>query len=195
MVLSKETKIYRQDVRQKGAFLSPSQREELLKPYLPVTPPMAPTTQKRMSRPVRAFARNQLHLLIFTIIHAIFSVYIRVRQTYHILLHRVFAILYYHHRAPELIKQDVKNLSRLPEHLSIILELKGVGRGTAGLEALMDEVAEVSAWCASAKIPTLSVYERTGMFPSRKTRHDMCLRNAHNQQAYLKHTFQTRIEL
>ena len=165
MVLSKETEIYRQDVQQKGAFLTPKQREDLLKPYLPVTPPMAPATQKRISQPVRAFLRNQLHLLVFTIIHAIFSIYIRVRQTYHILLDGIFAILYYHHRAPELIRQDVKNLSRLPEHLSVILELKGEERGTAGLETLMDEVAEISAWCASAGIPMLSVYEQTGMTP------------------------------
>lgn len=45
----------------------------------------------------------------------------------------------------------------------MILELKGEERGTAGLEALMDEVAEISAWCSCAGIATLSVYERTGM--------------------------------
>lgn len=162
MVFSKETQIYRQDVRQKGAFLTPKQREDLLKPYMPVSPPMAPVAQKRISQPVRSFAKNSLHLLVFTIIHAIFSIYIRIRQTYHIVLDRIFAILYYHHRAPELIRQDVKKLSRLPEHLSIILELKGEERGAAGLGALMDEVAEISAWCACVGIPTLSVYEKTG---------------------------------
>lgn len=35
----------------------------------------------------------------------------------------------------------------------------GCGRG---LEALVDEVAEIAAWCACVGIPTLSVYERTG---------------------------------
>ena len=162
MVFSKEREIYRQDVRQQGTFLTPKQREDLLKPYMPVSPPMASVTQKRMCQPVRSFARNQIHLLVFTIIHAIFSIYIRVRQTYHILLDRIFAILYYHHRAPELIRQDVKKLSRLPEHLSIILELKGEERGAAGLGALMDEAAEISAWCACVGITTLSVYEKTG---------------------------------
>ena len=162
MVFSKEREIYRQDVRQQGAFLTAKQREDLLKPYLPVSPPMALVTEKRMSQPVRSFAKNQIHLLVFTIIHAIFSIYIRVRQTYHIVLDRIFAILYYHHRAPELIRQDVKKLSRLPEHLSIILELKGEERGAAGLGALMDEAAEISAWCACVGITTLSVYEKTG---------------------------------
>jgi dehydrodolichyl diphosphate syntase complex subunit NUS1 len=44
----------------------------------------------------------------------------------------------------------------------VILKVEDAGRG--GLEALVDEVAEIAAWCACVGIPTLSVYERTGMF-------------------------------
>ncbi len=51
----------------------------------------------------------------------------------------------------------------MPEHLSVILEIKGEERGTAGLEVLMDELAEISAWCSCVGISMLSVYERTGM--------------------------------
>lgn len=165
MVLSRETQIYRQDVQQKGGLLTPKQREELVKPYLPdpVLESSAQAPRRRMSRPVRKFLKTQLHIFVFAVIHTLFSIYIRLRQTYHILLDRVFAILYYHHRAPELIRQDVKNLSRLPEHLSVVLTLKGEERGTAGVEALMDEVAEISAWCTCVGIPMLSVYEKTGM--------------------------------
>jgi dehydrodolichyl diphosphate syntase complex subunit NUS1 len=162
MVLSKETKIYREDVHKKGTGLTPQQREEVAKPYLPLPRAATTTSRKRLSQPVRDFATNQLHLLVFMIVHTVFSAYIRIRQTYHICVDKVFAILYYHHRAPELIKQDVKNLSRLPEHLSVILELKSEERGTAGLESLMDELAEISAWCACVGIPMLSVYEKTG---------------------------------
>lgn len=77
---------------------------------------------------------------------------------------RIFAILYYHHRTPELIQKDVKALERLPEHISVILKLEDGGRGGSGLEALVDEVAEISAWCACIGIPTLSIYEKTGMW-------------------------------
>lgn len=168
MVASRETRIYRQDARSQGTFLAPKQREDLLKPYLPAPPSSrspAPASRRRSLQHIKTFLKQQLYLLVFILIHTLFSVYIRIRQTYHILLDRVFAILYYHHRAPELIRQDVKNLSRVPEHLSVILELKGKERGTAGLEALMDEVAEISAWCSCVGIPTLSVYERTGTIP------------------------------
>jgi len=165
MVYSRETKIYRQDARKKGNGLTPQQREELVKPYLPLPPKAKITTpRRRLSQSARDIATDQLHLLVYTIMHTIFSIYIRIRQTYHICVDKVFAILYYHHKAPELIRQDVKNLTRLPEHLSIILELKGEEKGTAGLEALMDEVAEISAWCACVGIPMLSVYEKTGAF-------------------------------
>lgn len=83
----------------------------------------------------------------------------RLIQTYHAVVDRVFAIVYYHHRTPELIKKDVKGLKRLPEHLSVVLSLK---KEDDSLAMLMDEVAELTAWSACSGIPMLSVYERTG---------------------------------
>jgi dehydrodolichyl diphosphate syntase complex subunit NUS1 len=44
----------------------------------------------------------------------------------------------------------------------VILNLEDGVKGGAGLEALVDEVAEIAAWCACVGIPMLSVYERTG---------------------------------
>jgi dehydrodolichyl diphosphate syntase complex subunit NUS1 len=102
-------------------------------------------------------------VFVFAIIHTIFSIYIRFRQAYHTVKDRAFALLYYHHRTPGLIQKDVKGLKRLPEHLSVILKLEE-GKGGAALEALLDDVAEVSAWCACVGIPMLSIYERTGMY-------------------------------
>ena len=164
MVFSRETRIYREDAS-KGGLLTAKQREDLAKPYLP-DPMYTPTAQvphRQNSRPVRTFLKTQVHILVYFVIHAIFSVYVRLRQTRHVILDRVLAILYYHHMAPELIRQDVKNLSRLPRHLSVILEWKGGDGGAVGVEALMDDVAEISAWCACVGIPMLSIYERTGI--------------------------------
>lgn len=61
----------------------------------------------------------------------------------------------------------MKNLNRIPEHLSVVLEIKGGEQGTAGLEGLLDEVAEISAWCTCVGIPMLSVYEKTGIIHPR----------------------------
>jgi dehydrodolichyl diphosphate syntase complex subunit NUS1 len=165
MVAARDIELYRRDA---GRRLTTSEREKLVKPYLPAVSSQSPSrsTQplKPKSTPVRTFLKTQLHILTFVIIHAIFSVYVRIRQTYHAVIDRVFAILYYHHRTPELIQKDVKGLSRLPEHLSVILKLEDEAKGGAGLEGLVDEVAEIAAWCACAGISTLSVYERTGAF-------------------------------
>lgn len=85
----------------------------------------------------------------------------RVRQAYHAVVDRVLAILYYHHRTPELIRKDVRGLERLPEHLGAVLTLR---REEDGLEILMDEVAELVAWSSCAGIGAVSVYERTGEY-------------------------------
>ena len=165
MLASREAQAYRKDARTQHTFLTPKQREELLKPYLPPSK-VDLKAQKYSSQPLRGFLRNQFYLFLFTIIHISFSIYIRFRQTYHVIFDRVLAILYYHHRAPQLIRQDVRGLSRLPEHLSVILELKGEDRGQASLQDLMGKMAEISAWCACIGIPMLSVYERTGILKS-----------------------------
>jgi len=113
---------------------------------------------------VRIFLKNQLYALVYAIVHTIFSVYIRFRQAYHAVKDRILSILYYHHRTPELIRKDVRGLSRLPQHISVILKLEDGGRGGAGLEALVDEAAEIAAWCACIGIPMLSIYEKTGQW-------------------------------
>ncbi|KAL8762301.1 MAG: hypothetical protein Q9184_001670 [Pyrenodesmia sp. 2 TL-2023] len=156
MVASREAHIYRRDVDK----LSVSEREALLKPYLPSKTPTS--TRNPKAQPIRQFFKTHLHILVYTVMHAVFSLYIRLRQAYHVVLNRLFAILYYHHRAPELIRQDIRGLNKIPQHLSVILETQDGEQGYAGLEKLLDDVAEISAWCAGAGIPMLSVYEKTG---------------------------------
>lgn len=78
---------------------------------------------------------------------------------YRAILGRMLGVLFYHHRTPELIQKDVRALVRVPEHLSIILPY----REDEGLDGLVNDVAEISAWCASAKVPMLSIYEKSGM--------------------------------
>ncbi len=184
MVLTRETQIYRQDVQARGTFLSPEGRERLLKPYLPAPPKKKSTPRRKVSQPIQDFIMKQIHILIYSIIHMLFSVYIRIRQTHHAIIDRIFAILYYHHRAPELIKQDVKSLDRLPQHLSVILELKGDEQGTAGLEALIDDLAEIAAWCCCVGIPTLSVYEKTGNRDSENVKEFVLRIYRHSQKLY-----------
>ncbi|KAK4939904.1 hypothetical protein LTR10_019863 [Elasticomyces elasticus] len=169
-----DTTTYRRDVASGGRALTVAEREKLLQQYLPSAPTQDSSNTKPRSstsaasqkprghkRRVRPYLKAKLHFLIFFLIQFIFGVYVRLRQFYHGILDRLLAIRHYHHRTPEYIQRDVKSLDRIPEHLSVILKFKSEEDG--GLEALLDEVAELSAWSACAGIPLLSVYEKSGI--------------------------------
>lgn len=140
-----------------------------MQPYLPPTKQDQEREERAQSRRitfgVRNFLKTQLHILTFTIIHAIFSIYIHTRQAYHAVRDRTYSIFFYHHRDPAMIQRDVKRLSKVPKVLSVILRVEEDGKGGPELERLVNEIAEVSAWCASAGIPALNVYEKTGAPP------------------------------
>lgn len=165
MVSQRDQDLFRDDIRAPGAKLSKADRESLLKPYLP-DPADLPRQQTQRRRqtfrktPIRTFIKSQIHQLTYTLIHIFFGIALRLLQTYHAVVDRIFAIVYHHHRTPELIRKDVKGLKRLPEHLSIILSLRKEDDAPG---VLMDEVAELAAWSAGAGIPVISVYEKSGM--------------------------------
>lgn len=163
MVGIRQSTAFHTDKDARGQQLSPQERERLLKPYLPSTPQNRTSSrQKSRRRRVRLALRHLLHYALFTIIHTVFSIYIRVRQVYHAIVDRILAVLYYHHRTPELVKRDVKALKKVPKHLSVILELPPEGGKKDRLETLVNDACEVAAWSACAGVPMLSVYERTG---------------------------------
>lgn len=165
-----DTSIYRQDVQSKGTTLSAEERRRLLERYLPDPSQLQPTERPATSSPprrsgrrkrIRPFLKQKLHLIVYLAIQFVFGVYIRLRQISSALLQKFIAIRHYHHRTPAYIQRDLKNLSRLPEHLSVVLKYDP--SSDDGLETLLDEVAELSAWSAAAGIPLLSVYEKSGV--------------------------------
>lgn len=161
--------------------LSAQQREELLKPFLPSSLSDSETQAQKKSNkalrdrrqrasqqhhrkplvsPIKAF----LHLAIYHVVALFFSIFFRFRRAYRLVRGKLVSLLKYHHRTPEFIAHDIKDLEKLPRHLSVIVEYQedDGSQGTAGLEGLVNDVCEIAAWTASAGIPFLSVYERTG---------------------------------
>lgn len=176
---------------QESAFrrkqLSPSEREELIKPFLPSDSDSLSDSSKlsaakaRVKADAKARARSRakssapkrygpikttLHFLIYHTIALLFSVFFRFRRAYRLVRGKIVELLKYHHRTPEFIAHDVKNLEKMPKHLSVIVDYQedDEHQGTAGLEGLVNDVCEIAAWAASAGIPFLSVYERTGKY-------------------------------
>lgn len=156
-----------------GKQLTPQQREELMRPFLPSEPTSssdketkkAPPrrrkpTHKKRTGPIRAF----IHFFVYHVIALLFSVFFRFRRAYRLVRGKIVELLKYHHRTPEFIAHDVKKLQKLPKHLSVIVDYQedDEHQGNAGLEGLVNDVCEIAAWAASAGIPLLSVYERTG---------------------------------
>lgn len=171
MVGPRGSRAFHTDLDEDGRPLTTQERERLLKPYLPPTPqnqtarssPNRKTNRFHHKQRVRPAIRHVIHSLVFSIIHIVFSVYIRIRQIYHAIVNQVLTVLYHHHRTPELIKKDMRNLSKIPQHLSVILQLPPEGGKKDRLETLMNDACEIAAWSASAGVPMLSIYERTGM--------------------------------
>ncbi|KAJ5951475.1 uncharacterized protein N7479_009888 [Penicillium vulpinum] len=171
MVSKRDREILREDLRSRGTKLSVAERESLLKTYLPDPAelgqkPAAPAASERKAprkTPIRTFLKSQAHYLTYAITHIIFGIVVRLLQAYHAVIDRIFAIVYHHHRTPELIRKDVKTLKRLPQHLSTILTLQ---KEDDALAVLMDEVAELAAWSSCSGIPQLSIYEKSGVLKS-----------------------------
>ncbi|KAK2069009.1 hypothetical protein P8C59_003619 [Phyllachora maydis] len=161
----KATLAYRRDEKFGHKLLTPEERVRLATPFLPAPRKGAASAKVESTSRlgVRRFLKHQLHLLVFTLTHAVFSLYMRIRIAYHAVVYRVCSVLFYHHKTPELIERDVKGLRRLPRHLSVILSLDEDKKGGDELEQLVNEVADIAAWCTSAGIPQLSIYEKTGI--------------------------------
>jgi dehydrodolichyl diphosphate syntase complex subunit NUS1 len=104
----------------------------------------------------------RIHQLLHVVILSLFGLYIRLRQAYHAVIDRVLAVLFYHHRTPDWIRKDIQGLNKMPEHLSVILSLDEERLQPSGLESLLNDVGDLAAWCASAGIPMISIYERKG---------------------------------
>ncbi|KAI6249296.1 Dehydrodolichyl diphosphate synthase complex subunit [Erysiphe necator] len=169
---------YRRDAKSNHNLFTKEEREELLAPYLPVPRIRSRSSHDRGNstlidptdninlRPgsrLKRFLQAQIYALSYLLVQTLFSVYVRIRLARHNVTARILAILYYHHRAPELIQRDVRAVNRLPQHLSVVLTVNNASTESAALEELLEKVTELSAWCACVGIPTLSIYERNGI--------------------------------
>lgn len=126
-------------------------------------PPVSKKNKQQKSHlGVRRFLKNGLFVIVFAIMHGLFSLYIRLRQAWNIVRYQISSVLYYHHGTPEYIRRDLTGLPKMPKHLSAVLRAEEDKRPKADLERLIDEAAELATWTACADIPMLSIYEKTG---------------------------------
>ncbi|QNP99801.1 YALIA101S03e12024g1_1 [Yarrowia lipolytica] len=103
-------------------------------------------------------------LLVF---HLAYSLVHFVQYVAHRIKIRGLAISYHHNRTPQLISHDVADLTKLPNHLAVIVDLQDGSEEGGGVEGLVAQISEIAAWCCgTGEIKQLSVYERTGCLKS-----------------------------
>jgi len=115
-----------------------------------------PAVQKS---PFRRAVMHYVYVAVYMLIHFFFSIWLKIRKTARAISHKTYSIALHHHRTPALIRGDVKNPKKIPNHISIVLEQDD------SVQKLVRDLAEVVAWSAAVGVKTLSVYEKKGISP------------------------------
>lgn len=79
---------------------------------------------------------------------------------------RFYSMAYYPNKTPQVIRDDVVKLNKIPKRISCIINLRADEEENGGIEGLIGDISELAAWCLSAGIPSLTIYEYNGAIKS-----------------------------
>lgn len=91
------------------------------------------------------------------------SIVRNIQFVYHKACLRFYSMAYYPNKTPQVIRDDVVKLSKIPKRLSCIVNLRSDDEENGGIEGLIADISELAAWCLSAGIPSLTIYEYNGV--------------------------------
>ncbi|WPK24388.1 hypothetical protein PUMCH_001661 [Australozyma saopauloensis] len=103
---------------------------------------------------------------ILLVVFFVMSIARNVQYVYNKLCLRIFSMTYYPNKSPQIIRDDVSKLGKLPKRISCIVSLRSDDDENGGCDGVMGDVAELAAWCLSAGVPSLTVYEYNGCVKS-----------------------------
>lgn len=101
------------------------------------------------------------HFLLIGLFFA-YSVFRALQYAYNRLRLRILGLAYSPAQLPQLVRQDVVALSKLPNHIAAMLTLKAEDEDGGGLDGLLRDAAEVCTWTICAGVPELTLFERSG---------------------------------
>ncbi|RCK64330.1 Dehydrodolichyl diphosphate synthase complex subunit NUS1 [Candida viswanathii] len=101
------------------------------------------------------------HFILLSIFFLI-AVYKNFQYIYRRLYLKYLTLTYYPSKSPQVIREDVNRLTKIPKILSCLLDLKDDDDENGGKEGLIASICELAAWSLSAGIGKLIVYEFTG---------------------------------
>lgn len=102
--------------------------------------------------------RHSILLAVFFVM----SIWRNVMFVYNKLRLRVYSMMYYPNNSPRVIREDVTRLAKIPKRVSCIVNLRADDDENGGVEGVIADISELAAWCLSAGIPSLTVYELHG---------------------------------
>ncbi|SCU92677.1 LAMI_0E11540g1_1 [Lachancea mirantina] len=124
--------------------------------------------QEKLSKKAGALSANssrlefvfyKVFLCLFFLTYACFRYF---QYTVNKIKIHVLNIAYSPSNTPQLIRQDVLKLSKLPKRLAAILEIKSEGDVGGGVSGLINDGSDLVAWSVSAGIKHLTLYDFDG---------------------------------
>ncbi|ODV63933.1 ditrans,polycis-polyprenyl diphosphate synthase [Ascoidea rubescens DSM 1968] len=106
------------------------------------------------------------HSILFIMLF-FFSFYRGVQYVGNRLKLRFLSIAYNPSKSPQIIRDDVLKLPKIPKRVSSVLSLKPDQDEGGGVEGLINDSSEITAWCVAAGIQYLSIYEYNGVLKQR----------------------------
>lgn len=90
------------------------------------------------------------------------AVYKNIQYLFRRMALRILTLAYYPSKTPQLIREDVSKLAKIPKRVSCILDLRDDEDENGGVDGLISDISELTAWSISAGIPNLTIYEFNG---------------------------------
>lgn len=127
--------------------------------------------QKKRSHQENSFWNNQemskiqyfIYKTLLVMMFLIFGLFRYFQYEYNKMKLRIWNLIYNPSNTPQLIRQDVAKLDKIPRRLAAILEMKSVGSVGGGVKGLMNDGSEVACWTVSAGIKHLTLYDYDGI--------------------------------
>lgn len=123
---------------------------------------MAPNLRHSPQRSLLSMATLYIFHATLLVVFFFMSLARNIQYVYHKASHRFYLMAYYPNKLPQVIRDDVIKLSKIPRRVSTIVNLRSDGDENGGIEGLVAEIGELAAWCLLAGIPQLTVYEAQG---------------------------------
>lgn len=105
----------------------------------------------------------QINKAILLTIFFVLAIYKNFLYLYRRIFLRILTLAYYPSKTPQLIRNDVNKLGKMPKRLSCILDLKDDEDENGGIDGLINDISELAAWSISAGIMNLTIYEYNGV--------------------------------